>query len=32
MENYERIIKEVLLPRIPTLTEEIKVVHRQAKE
>jgi hypothetical protein len=32
MENYERILKEVLLPRIPVLTEEIKVVHRQAKE
>ena len=32
LETYERMIKEVLVPKIPTTLEELKVGHRIAKE
>ncbi len=32
LEVYERQLKELLFPRLPTLAEEVRTLHRQAKE
>ena len=31
-ETYDKILRETLYPRLPTVLEEIKIMHRQAKE